>query len=220
MSGVIEVYVAVATRLPYHVGSSTSGLKPTPVALTADVGWVAEQVRAAGRMYRFGDLPTLGVLWWYSASMMLPAPTIESLVVTGLALDPAAVTLHLHEDGRILGATSDSLCPSPGVAVGAMFESAIEAVAEATGAKVRTLWAIATDSLANRVLWSGGATEVALSLAEDVPELPTPRFVNVNGRDYVRRGSCCLIYEATDAPKCVSCPRQLPEERLARLSAL
>ncbi|MCP2273818.1 (2Fe-2S)-binding protein [Actinokineospora diospyrosa] len=220
MSGVPEVYAAIAARLPYHVGAAAVGLSPVPGSRGSDADWVAEQITAAGRMYRFRDRRVLGVLWWYSASMMVPAPTVESLVVTGMALDPAAVTLYLHPDGRILAATSDSLCSAPGAALRGVFESVISAVAAVTGAKARTLWAVAADSLANRVLWSGGTPELALSLAADMPELPTPRFVNVNGRDYVRRGSCCLIYEATGGPKCVSCPRQLPEERLARLSAL
>ncbi|WP_051386309.1 (2Fe-2S)-binding protein [Actinokineospora inagensis] len=218
MNQVREVYAAIAARLPYHVGAGASG-HGVPVAAVGDPKWISDQVDLAGKLYRHGDRRTLGVLWWYSASVVVPAPTVESLVVTGSALDPAAVRLYPQADGRILAATADALCSSPGSALRDVFQSAIDAVSAVTGARARTLWAIAADSLANRVLWTGGRPELALSLADDMHELPKPRFVSVNGRDYVRRGSCCLVYE-TGAAKCVSCPRQRPEERSARLSAL
>jgi hypothetical protein len=48
--------------------------------------------------------------------------------------------------------------------------------------------------------------------------LPRPRYVTVGRTPAVKRVSCCLIYEVGN-PKCVSCPRQKPEEREARLRA-
>jgi hypothetical protein len=96
----------------------------------------------------------------------------------------------------------------------------IRSVAAVSGARERTLWAITTDSLANRLLWAGrtaSAAEVAASLA---PELPAPRYVRVGGREFVRRVSCCLVYQGADVGKCVSCPRQTPAERWARLAAV
>jgi hypothetical protein len=92
------------------------------------------------------------------------------------------------------------------------------AVASASGAAPRALWAIATDSLANRVLWAGGAGEHAVALAAD-ERFPVPRYVEVGGQRAVRRASCCLVYEAPGQQKCVSCPRQKPDDRLRRLRA-
>ncbi|GLZ43009.1 (2Fe-2S)-binding protein [Actinokineospora sp. NBRC 105648] len=220
MTDVRNVYRLLTARLPHHAGTGTSGLVPAPVAAIADPVWLAAQLAASGRLYRFGDRPVLGVLWWYSASSVLLAPTVESLVVTGVALDPTRVTLHLHPDGRLLAATSDAISASPVDALWTALDSAITAVAEVSGARARTLWAIAADSLANRVLWAGGRPEFAVALGGQVKDLPTPRFVSVNGRDYVRRGSCCLVFEATGGDKCVSCPRQRPEERMRRLRAI
>lgn len=93
---------------------------------------------------------------------------------------------------------------------------------------------------------AGSALAVRLGEAIGRP-LPSPRFVDVDAvgratadpftapadgaRRFVWRSSCCLIYEtvptqSADDPaagehaKCVSCPRQVPELRTARLRAL
>jgi hypothetical protein len=179
--------------------------------MIADPGWLGAQLDAAGRRYRLADRPALGVLWWYSASSVL----------LGLAVaerDPGLehVTLLAAPDGRLLDARSDRALSGP---FGAALSVPIEAVARATGARQRALWAIATDSLANRVLWAGGSPGDASRLAARAgPELPDPRYVTVSGRLVVRRASCCLIYLAPGEAKCVSCPRQTPEERFRRLS--
>jgi hypothetical protein len=160
------------------------------------------------------------MLWWYSASSVLLGPTVESLLITGVALDPTSVTLYLHPDGRVLSAVATELCTDPGERLRKVLAEAIGSVSAVTGAADRALWAIATDSLANRVLWAGGGPSDAVTLAESVgPELPTPRFVHVGGRTVVRRASCCLLYETPGNEKCVSCPRQHPTDRLRRLGA-
>jgi FhuF 2Fe-2S C-terminal domain len=207
------------TRLkPIAEQVDINGLRPVPASAITDPGWLAGQLSAAARRYRFGRRAALGVLWWYSASSVLLGPPVEGR-------DPGldSVTLYLHEDGRILDASSDTL---PGNDIGALgrrlaeaLSTSIEAVAACTGAPDRALWAIATDSLANRVLWAGRAPAFAERLAAAVgPELPMPRYVEVSGRLVVRRASCCLIYEAPGQEKCVSCPRQTPETRIRRLS--
>jgi hypothetical protein len=189
-----------------------------------DPGWLGAQLAATARRYRHDVRPTIGVLWWYSASSVLLGPPVESLVATGVAADPALarLTLEVDADGRLLDATSDSLLDQDLTVVGArlrgMLSACVDAVATGTGASERALWAIATDSLANRVLWAGGSPSVAETLAAEVgPELPMPRYVEVSGRLVVRRASCCLIYQAPGLPKCTSCPRQTPAERLRRL---
>jgi len=193
---------------------------PVPVAAIQDPEWLAAQLAAASARFRTTDAVVTGVLWWYSASSVLLGPPVESLLGSGRALDPAEVTLYLHPDGRLLDARGSAECADPGPRLRRVLADAITAVADHSSASPRALWAIATDSLANRVLWAGGGPDDAIALAGAVgPELPTPRFVDVGGRTVVRRASCCLVYETPGADKCVSCPRQTPEVRLRRIES-
>jgi len=180
--------------------------------MITDPAWLGAQVDAAGRRYRFDDRPALGVLWWYSASSVLLGLAVAE---RDLRLDHVTLLVH-RVDGRLLDARSDRAFSGT---FGAALSVPIEALARVTGARRRALWAIATDSLANRVLWAGGSPGDASRLAACAgPELPNPRYVTVSGRLVVRRASCCLIYLAPGEAKCVSCPRQTPEERFRRLS--
>lgn len=194
----------------------------TATAVT-DPSWLAAQLAATARRYRLDRAAgTAGVLWWYSASSVLLGPPVESLVRGGPVADPAldAMTLFLHQDGRVLDARSARTVPAADLRarLGEALATAVRAVAAAGPAREPALWAIATDSLANRVLWAGGAPSVAAELAAAGP-MPAPRYVSVGGTRVVRRASCCLIYEAPGERKCVSCPRQHPDERRARLVA-
>jgi hypothetical protein len=172
-----------------------------------------------------------------------PAPTRPSALPTsagpaapaaadhsaGPALaDPSldAMELDLLADGRFLGARStrplSGGLPELGAALAGTLGAAITTVAAVTGARARALGAIATDSIGNRLLWTPDP-ERAMALAEPLVaaiglDLPKPRFVRVGRTPAVRRASCCLIYEVGNA-KCVSCPRQTPAERDARLRA-
>ncbi len=192
----------------------------TATAVT-DPNWLSAQLAATARRYRLDRPATVGVLWWYSASSVLLGPPVESLVRGGPVLDPAlaAVTLFVHPDGRVLDARSAGVVPAGtlGERLASALSTAIGAVSAASGARPRALWAIATDSLANRVLWAGGAPAVATGLAASAGSLPAPRYVSVDGVRVVRRASCCLIYEAPGEAKCVSCPRQHPDDRYRRL---
>lgn len=186
-----------------------------PISLIQDAGWLSSQIALASRRYRTRDELVLGVLWWYSASLVLLGPVVES------SADPASVTLMVEPDGRVLSATASTLCRDPGPRLREVIAASVGALSDLTGASERALWAITTDSLANRVLWASGRPADAVALARAVgPELPVPRFVEVGGRTVVRRASCCLVYETPGADKCVSCPRQTPADRLARLGMI
>ncbi len=136
-----------------------------------------------------------------------------------------------------------------GVALRRTIELCVSGLAAVGGGGERALWSIAADALAGTLLGTGsavGAAERAVAAAAELaaavgPPLPRPRFtrapmardvgellaVGVDGladrprRPFVRRGSCCLIYLAGPPanPKCVSCPRQPPADRLLRLAA-
>lgn len=186
-----------------------------PATSVTDPAWLSAQLSLSTRRYPLGDRATLGVLWWYSASTVLLGPFVDGL-------DPSldAITLLLEADGRVLDARSGAFSGDGASRAREMLTTAISSVAQVSGARSRQLWAIATDSLANRLLWAGRTSSAQDIAAAIGPELPRPRYVEVNGREFVRRGSCCLIYQGTTTAKCTSCPRQTPEERLNRLKAL
>jgi hypothetical protein len=213
-----------------------------PATLLADPEWVRARIGGAAKLYGCARPEVLGTIWWYSLSSVLVAPAVESLLTAapgGRALDPApagravpadpsldAMELDLLADGRFLGARStrplSGGLPELGAALAGTLGAAITTVAAVTGARARALGAIATDSIGNRLLWTPDP-ERAMAMAEPLVaaiglDLPKPRFVRVGRTPAVRRASCCLIYEVGN-PKCVSCPRQTPAERDARLRA-
>ncbi|MEU7791448.1 (2Fe-2S)-binding protein [Amycolatopsis sp. NPDC049159] len=198
-----------------------------PATRLADAEWVRARIGGAAKLYGCARPEVLGTIWWYSLSSVLVAPAVEGLVA-GRLVDPSldAVELDLVADGRFLGARStralEGGLPELGAAFKVALGTAIGTIAAVSGARERALGAIATDSIGNRLLWTSDP-ERAITLAEPLVaaiglDLPKPRFVRVGRTPAVRRASCCLIYEAGN-PKCVSCPRQPPAEREARLRA-
>ncbi|TVT22226.1 (2Fe-2S)-binding protein [Amycolatopsis rhizosphaerae] len=197
-------------------------MSTVPGTALADPGWVRGQIALTRRRHGPVKPPVLGTIWWYSASSVLVAPAIEGLVRAGHPADPAldALAVSLLEDGTLLGAASSRpLRGELGPALAAAIHPVIAAVESVTGARAAALRAVATDSIANRLLWTGQperAREIAAPLVASLGGLPLPRFTEVGGTVVVRRASCCLLYQAGQ-PKCLSCPRQVPAERLRRL---
>jgi len=212
-----------------------------PLARVADAEWLGTQIALQIRRWRNVDRRVLATLWWYSVSQVWLTPTLASLFVTGRALSPAPADVELHclSDGRIFTARStavlhgEDLVAVVAAAVRETLELAIPAIARAGAKREAPLWAITTDSLANRLLWVGRAcgdvdraTALALTLAEAIgAPLPAPRYVDVDrGRPgtgqarFVRRASCCLVYLEAGEAKCASCPRLTPDRRYALLT--
>lgn len=205
---------------PHDYPRGITGLQPVSAEAVTDPAWLADALSATTSRFRLTGAGTAGVLWWYSASSVLLGPVAESYVRGGRVADPAlaSMTLFLHPDGRVLDARSSSTvdhAEAP-ARTAAVVATCVDAVAKASAASTRALWAIATDSLANRVLWAGGSAAHAVALAAD-ERFPVPRYMTVGGQRAVRRASCCLVYEAPGQQKCVSCPRQKPDDRLRRL---
>ncbi len=178
-----------------------------------------------------------------AAAASSPAAASASAVARGLAaggVGGAAAAVPGLAAGGVGGAAAVAprlaaagLASGAGV-LGEALRGALGAViaplSEVSGATERALWAIATDSLATWALRAGAATadvdravDVSLAVARAVgPVMPVPRYVEIPvtpPRRYVRRASCCLIYEAPDCDKCTSCPRRPPADRLQRLTA-
>ncbi len=217
---------------------------PLPVAFgrVGEPTWLAGQFDLAARRWPSVDRRVRGTLWWYSVSQVFLTPTLASLFVTDRALSPRPddVELHSSADGWIHTARStavlvgDDPVERVAAALRDSLEFAIPRLARAGAGRERPLWAITTDSLANRLLWLGRAcgeldraTRLGASLAELIGlRLPAPRYVDVargsprtgNAR-FVRRASCCLVYLEPGEAKCASCPRQTPAQRGAQLKA-
>jgi hypothetical protein len=201
------------------------------VAATAitDPDWLGRQVDLAAELYRTPRRDLAATLWWYSASAVIVSAPVQSLCTRGFSTDPALARtmLRVLPNGVLLG--TRPLGPPAhiadpvvvGRALGDALAEVIRAVLAAGAPNERALWALATDALGNQALWCGASQELVGRIADGIgPRLPRPRFVEVGGRPFVRRASCCLIYLTPNADKCVSCPRQTPEERAARLAAI
>lgn len=229
---VTAAYAAVSGPLGDFARTIEHGPLVEPGSVLTDPQWLARRVEDTGRRWSHDDPRVNGTLWWYSTSSTLVAAPLTMLLVSGVAPDPrpARLSVSLQPNGYLQAARSDRLLTSVAAFAEALVEAhgeVIAALAAVSGATPRALWAIASDSVANRALEAGravGDPGRGVELADAVcrPPLLPARFVDVEGpermRQFVRRSSCCLIYVATDGGKCVSCPRRSPEDRRAELT--
>jgi ferric iron reductase protein FhuF len=215
----------VAERVP---GAAALGLVAPPGAATlpatllADPAWTAEQLDRRALTQGTDDRRVLATVWWYSASSVLLTPPLAGLA-TGSPLSArlADTTLSALSGGLLVAAVSAAPAADLPAELRSALAAVIGAVAAAGRMRERPLWAIATDSIANRLLAVGralgdvpAATALArpLAAAVGVP-LPVPRYVDVGGARFTRRVSCCLLYRVPREPLCVSCPRRPAAER-------
>lgn len=212
----------MAARVP---GAAALGLvvpATTPLvpgAVLADPGWTAQRLAGAA------DRRVAATVWWYSLSSVLLTPPLAGLVV-GSPLSARLADLGVaFAAGRPAAAVSDGPGGDLGPDLRASLAAVVAAVAEAGGMRERPLWAIATDSLANRLLALGRAvgdvgraTGFAVPLAAAIGgPLPVPRYEDVGRSRFVRRASCCLLDRLPGMPTCTSCPNRPPAERLRLL---
>ncbi len=217
----------VAARFP---GAAALGLLAPPSAvavpaeLLADEGWTAQVLEDRVASQRTGDRRVLATVWWYSVSSVLLTPVLAGLVAgVPLSARLADTRLHLLAGPTPVAATAGPAVPGQDVAADlrTTIADVVAAIAGAGGLRTRPLWAIATDSLANRLLALGRAvgdvaavTALAGPLAAAVGgPLPAPRYVDVAGARFTRRASCCLLYRLPHEALCTSCPRRDPAER-------
>jgi ferric iron reductase protein FhuF len=220
-----EPQAAVAARLP---GAAALGLVAppgsggVPATVLADPAWTAELL--AGRALTQGtvDPRVLATVWWYSASSVLLTPPLAGLV-TGRPLSGRLedTTLHVLAGGLPVAAVVAAPATHLAAELRDSLAAVVAAVAAAGRMRERPLWAIATDSIANRLLALGRAAgDVGAATASAAPlaraigvPLPVPRYVDVAGQRFPRRVSCCLLYRVPREPLCVSCPRRPAAER-------
>ena len=216
----------VAARVP---GAAALGLVAPPSGTVlpgsrlADPAWTAQVLTARGLRQRTDDRRVLATVWWYSVSSVLFTPVLAGLV-TGVPLSARLADTRLSLlAGDVPVAATASAGPGRDLAADlrTTVAAVVAAVAEAGPVRPRPRGAIATDSLANRLLAVGravgdvaAATALAGPLAEAVgAPLPAPRYVDVGGVRFTRRVSCCLLYRLPHEPLCTSCPRRDPVER-------
>ncbi|TQN37789.1 FhuF-like iron-sulfur protein [Blastococcus colisei] len=201
-----------------------------PAVSFADLEWTAGVLERRARRFGSADRRVLATVWWYSASSVLLTPPLAGLV-TGIPLSARLADLSVAMLPGPLPAAAEAGAAGSGDLAADLRDSlgaVIAAVAEAGRMRERPLWAIATDSLANRLLALGQATGktdratgLAVPLAASVgPPLPSPRYEDVAGRRFVRRASCCLLDRTPGGPTCTSCPRRPPAERRRLLERL
>ena len=169
---------------------------------------IAELGRAVGAP----DDRVAGVLYWYALSAAL-----ARLAVAGR--DVASAVVRTGPGGwPEVGEAPSSADPDADLA--RAFHDLIPAVAAESGASERSLWAIATDSIASAALDTPYPRVTADGVLRACgTAAPAARFDEVPGRGtVVRRGSCCLLYLCPGMTKCLSCPRQTPDERRTRLA--
>ncbi|WP_222192631.1 (2Fe-2S)-binding protein [Modestobacter italicus] len=228
---------AVAARVP---GAAALGLLAPPGAAVvpavrlADPEWTAQVLTARAVRQRTGDRRVLATLWWYSVSSVLLTPVLAGLA-TGVRLSAelADTRLHVLGGGTPVAATTRAGRGELGPELRTALAAVVAAVAEAGRMRERPLWAIATDSLANRLLAVGRAvgdveavTALAAPLATAVGSpLPGPRYVDVaapagGAARFTRRASCCLLWQVPHEVVCTSCPRRPPAERQVLLEDL
>ena len=222
---------SVVARIP---GAAGLGLLAPPSAVAvpggqlADPTWTAEVLTARARRQRTHDHRVLATLWWYSASSVLLTPVLAGLV-TGVRLSARLADTSVHLlPGHVPIAATATAGSGDDVAgeLRASLAAVVAAVAEAGRMRERPLWAIATDSLANRLLALGrsvgdigAVTALARPLAAAVGgPLPAPRYVDVptpsgGTARFTRRASCCLLDRVPHEVRCTSCPHRTPLER-------
>ncbi len=182
-------------------------------ALT-DAEWLAARLSELAAVWRIDERRVAGTVWWYmAAAVLLDAPVHDPAVDPGLA----ALTVRLRPDGSVAAARYTGRTDRQAPALQDTLRGLVVPLAETSGVPVRSLWAVATDAIAAHCLV---APQRAAELARRIPELPTPRFVEVGGRRFVHRVSCCLIYRSPLAGLCTSCPKRPPAERERLLTEL
>ncbi len=204
----------------------SAGTQVSGVALTR-TEWLAERIADMGISWGTGNSRVSGTLWWCMAASSLIDPIVTAYAQGRPAPDPALeqVLCEIRPDGgveRVLPAAGSHDEPKSASVLRTSLERIIPQVAEVSGAGEPSLWAIVADAIGNRAI-DAGAADAGERLAREVAgRLPVPRFTDLAGRTFVRRISCCLVYEAPGCQMCTSCPKRPAAERdeaLTRLAA-
>ncbi|MEV0292553.1 (2Fe-2S)-binding protein [Nocardia sp. NPDC050710] len=209
--------------------------------------WLTARIAEMGQSWGTASLRIAGTLWWcmvasalveqlaraYAEGTPAPEPALDRLDCE-VRPDGGIERVHIlpapRPDAAASGDASDdegTTAPratgprDPGaIALHDTLATVIPPVAAVSGAGIAALWAIAADAIGNRAL-DAGVPEAGTQLATEVGgRLPVPRFVEIEGRTFVRRISCCLVFEVPGCEMCTSCPKRPAAERTSLLEKL
>ncbi|WP_330229704.1 (2Fe-2S)-binding protein [Nocardia sp. NBC_00508] len=187
--------------------------------------WLAARIAEMGHSWGTTSLRIAGTLWW----CMVASALVEQIARAYAHDEPApeAALDRLDCEVRPDGGIERVRMPADGgttvgcvTAVHDTLAAVIPPVAEVSGAGVPSLWAIAADAIGNRALDAGSPDAGARLAAAIGGKLPAPRFIEIGGRTFVRRISCCLVFEVPGCQMCTSCPKRPAAERNALLANL
>ncbi|MEV6323353.1 (2Fe-2S)-binding protein [Nocardia sp. NPDC051787] len=187
--------------------------------------WLAERIAEMGHSWGTTSPRIAGTLWW----CMVASALVEQIARAYAQQEPAPeaaldrLDCAVRPDGGIERVRILAAGGAPVGCVAALRDTlatVIPPVAEVSGAGVPALWAIAADAIGNRALDAGSPDAGARLAAEIGGKLPAPRFVEIGGRTFVRRISCCLVFEVPGCQMCTSCPKRPAAERNALLADL
>ncbi|MEV6137418.1 (2Fe-2S)-binding protein [Nocardia sp. NPDC051990] len=221
------------------VAQSPEVVNMVPGRTLTESDWLSARIAEMGRAWGTTEPRVSGTLWWcmvasalveqlaraYASDEPAPEPYLDRLDCA-VRPDGGIERVHIHPKGHGLDAAPGESDAALGNACAKALRETLAAVigpvAAVSGAGVPSLWAIAADAIGNRAL-DVGNPEAGARLATEVGgKLPVPRFVDVDGRTFVRRISCCLVFDVPGCEMCTSCPKRPAAERktlLARLAA-
>ncbi|MFC9436603.1 (2Fe-2S)-binding protein [Nocardia sp. NPDC057030] len=187
--------------------------------------WLAARIAEMGHSWGTTSPRIAGTLWWCMVASALVEQIARAYARGERAVEPVLehVDCEVRPDGgveRIHLLAEPDEAVEPGTALRETLAAVIGPVAEVSGAGVPSLWAIVADAVGNRALDAGSSDAGARLATEIGGKLPTPRFVEIGGRTFVKRISCCLVYEVPNCEMCTSCPKRPSAEREAMLEKL
>lgn len=207
------------------VTQSPEVVNTVPGRTLTEPQWLAARIAEMGHSWGTTSPRIAGTLWWCMVASALVEQVARAYAQGQPAVEPVLdrFDCEVRPDGgveRIHVLAEPDTAAEPGVALRETLAAVIGPVAEVSGAGVPALWAIVADAVGNRALDAGDGAAGARLAAAIGGKLPIPRFVEIGGRTFVKRISCCVVYEVPGCEMCTSCPKRPAAERTAMLERL
>ncbi len=207
------------------VTQSPEVVNTVPGRTLTEPQWLAARIAEMGHSWGTTSPRIAGTLWWCMVASALVEQVARAYAQGQPAVEPVLdrFDCEVRPDGgveRIHVLAEPDAAAEPGAALRETLAAVIGPVAEVSGAGVPALWAIVADAVGNRALDAGDGAAGGRLAAAIGGKLPMPRFVELGGRTFVKRISCCLVYEVPSCEMCTSCPKRPAAERTAMLERL
>lgn len=204
-------------------GDEVSSSDTVPGRTLTEPDWLSARIAEMGESWGTSSPRIAGTLWW----CMVASALVDQIATAYARRETAPVAAldrldcEVRPDGGVdrvhIMAAPDDATLACATALRETLATIIGPVAAVSGAGVPALWAIVADAMGNRALDAGDPAAGSRLAAEIGGKLPMPRFLEINGRTFVRRISCCLVFEVPGCEMCTSCPKRPSAEREALL---